>query len=70
LGREKSGLGRCRPTATRSRDGREIEIPGGGQSAGEVAERDVRVPACEQGIHGSLDTHKGVVLVARACLWP
>jgi hypothetical protein len=54
--------------ATRSRDGRETEIPGGGQSVGEVAERDVRVPACEQGIHGSLDKHKGVVLATCVCV--
>jgi hypothetical protein len=67
-GREKSGVGRCQPMATRMRDGRETKIPGGGQSTGEAAERDVRVPACEQGIHGSLDKHKGVVLVARACV--
>jgi hypothetical protein len=67
-GREKSGLGQCQPTATRSRDGRETEIPGGGQSTGEAAERDVCVPACEQGIHGSLDKHKGVVLAARICV--
>jgi hypothetical protein len=52
--------------ATRSRDGRVTETPGGGQSTGEAADRDVRVPACEQGIHGSLDKHKGVVLAARA----
>jgi hypothetical protein len=28
----------------------------------------MRVLACEQGIHGSLDKHKGVVLAARVCV--
>jgi hypothetical protein len=41
-------------------------FPGGGQSAGEVAEREVRVPACEKSINGSPDKHKGVVWATRA----
>jgi hypothetical protein len=65
-GREKSGLGRRQPTATRSRVGWETEIPGGGQSADEVAEREVKVPACEQSINGSPDKHQGVVRATRA----
>jgi hypothetical protein len=36
-------------------------FPGGGQSTGEAAEREVRVLACEQSINGSPDKHKGVV---------
>jgi hypothetical protein len=58
-------LGRRQPTATRSRDGRETEIPGGGQSADVVAEREVKVLACEQSINGSPDKHKGVVRATR-----
>jgi hypothetical protein len=41
-------------------------FPGGGQSAGEAAERDVHVPACEQSINGSPDERKGVVRATRA----
>jgi hypothetical protein len=52
--------------ATRSRVRRETEIPGGGQSAGEAAEREVKVPACEQSINGWPDKHKGVVRATRA----
>jgi hypothetical protein len=50
----------------RSRVGRETEIPDSGQSAGEAAEREVKVPACEQSINGSPDKHKGVVRATRA----
>jgi hypothetical protein len=49
-----------------SRVGRETEIPDGGQSVGEAVEREVKVPACEQGINGSPDKHKGVVRATRA----
>jgi hypothetical protein len=41
-------------------------FPSGGQSASEAAEREVRVPACEQSINGSPDKHKGVVRATRA----
>jgi hypothetical protein len=41
-------------------------FPGGGQSTSEVAEREVRVPACEQSVNGSPDKHKGVVRATRA----
>jgi hypothetical protein len=37
-----------------------------GQSTGKAAEREVRVPACEQSINGSPDKHKGVVWATRA----
>jgi hypothetical protein len=41
-------------------------FPGSGQSTGEAAERDVRVPACERSINGLPDKHKGVVQTTHA----
>jgi hypothetical protein len=41
-------------------------FPDGGQSTSEAAEREVRVPACEQSVNGSPDKHKGVVRATHA----
>jgi hypothetical protein len=60
-------------TARRRGSSRSVDVPhtgvcvrAVGQRAGEVAEREVKVPACEQSINVSPDKHKGVVRATRA----